>query len=41
VKKFEFEILLVFVLVFESFVNLFCDGLAVKDEAFCDRWLWI
>lgn len=36
-----FEDSLVLVPVFESFVDAFCDGLAVKDETFCDRWLWI
>lgn len=32
---------LVFILVSECFVNPFCNGFAVKDQAFCDRWLYI
>lgn len=32
---------LVLVLVLEGFVDAFRDGLAVEDEAFCDRRLWI
>lgn len=33
--------LLVFILVSEGFVDAFCDGFAVEDEAFCDGRLWI
>lgn len=32
---------LVLVLVFEGFVDAFRDGLAIEDEAFRDRRLWI
>lgn len=32
---------LVFVLIFESFMNLLCDGFAVKDQAFSDGRLEI
>lgn len=35
------EDLLVLVLVLEGFLNALCDRLAVEDEAFCDRGLWI
>lgn len=35
------KILLVLILVSEGFVDTFCDGLAMEDEAFCDRRLWI
>ncbi len=31
----------VFILISEGFVDAFGDGLAVEDEAFCDRRLWI
>lgn len=35
------KISLVLILVSEGFVDTFCDGLAMDDEAFCDRRLWI
>ncbi len=36
-----FKISLVLILVSEGLVDAFCDGLAVEDEAFGDRRLWI
>lgn len=35
------KISLVFILVSESFVDTVCDWLAMEDEAFCHRRLWI
>lgn len=35
------KISLVLILISECFVNTFCDGLAVEDEAFRDRRLRI
>lgn len=35
------KILLVLILLSEGFVDAFCDGLAMEDEAFGDRRLWV